>query len=320
MTFQPIEAATAIDRVVGSGGPQGACIATSFSLRSGCSRGRGAILFSWGVSAFDLSGVSYVRGADSTLYHDMESTMAHASAQIAADDAVGTDHVVQQSTPGKVLFYRSNAALSHPFLREEPPRSWVGRLCVAVLALIPIVTLIVAFGFALPHRSLQTGGTSGDLTLRDGFKIMRGPGSEASVLEGEAFSVLRVLSGAILVKPSRAPLHPLIVTTGDAQVELVDATLCARVQPNTTMLNVLTGSVQLSVNSPAVVSATQNGWRREQSLARPLAMTAGDRVEVTRRGSEVLLRLQRVPGSTDAQANQSAPACPPGAAAGATLG
>jgi ferric-dicitrate binding protein FerR (iron transport regulator) len=182
-----------------------------------------------------------------------------------------------------------------------------------------MLALIVAFGFALPHRSLEVDNTTGNLTLRDGFTILRGAGSQTSVLEGETFSVLRVLSGAILVKPTRVPAHPLIVNTGDAQVELVDASLCARVQPNSTTLNVLTGSVQLSVNSPAVVSATQNGWRHERSLARPLEVSAGDRVEVTRRGSEVLLRLQRVPASSEAAAaTQGTGACPPDASG--TLG
>jgi ferric-dicitrate binding protein FerR (iron transport regulator) len=251
----------------------------------------------------------------------MEDTMSHATAQIPAESTVGTDHVVQQITLRKVLVDRSNVDLWRPLARHQPTRPLVGRLCVAALAVIPIVALIVAFGFALPHRSLELGNTAGNLTLRDGYTIQRGAGSQASVLEGETFSVLRVLSGAILVKPTGVPAHPLIVNTGDAQVELVDATLCARVQPNTTTLNVLTGSVQLSVNSPAVVSATQNGWRQERSLARPLEVSAGDRVEVTRRGSEVLLRLQRVPGSAeDAQKTQGTGACPPGAASGATLG
>ena len=112
---------------------------------------------------------------------------------------------------------------------------------------------------------------------------------------------VRMFSGTIRFNGHTTQAHAAamttIVTTEQVQIRHVDATLCVRTQGDRTSIAVLEGAVQVSaleLTERPVVSG-RNGDMARGILA--MNLRSGDRAEIFRRGSDLVVRLEAGTGA-----------------------
>lgn len=247
--------------------------------------------------------------------------MLRSSASAQRDESVRAGFVVREAIFTRPRTPRCAAEPLGDVAPRRKSRRLIGQICAAVLAAIPAVALTFALEYALPHETLRVRGQSGTLTLPNGFAVKFSNGAVGSVLEGETLSVLRVFSGSILVGPVRVPAQPLLVSTADVQVEVDDAVVCLQVRPMVTVITVLSGAVQLSANSSAERIVVHAGRAEQRLIMQPLAVVAGDQLEITRTESRLRVHLMSFPGFRSvAQTFQATDTCSPESKSLAPLG
>jgi ferric-dicitrate binding protein FerR (iron transport regulator) len=103
-----------------------------------------------------------------------------------------------------------------------------------------------------------------------------------------------VVNGEALMTPGNIPSQSVSVSGGDARVDAVGATFSVSVASGRTTVAVAEGTVRLSALSPADSDSLGAGDTGSRRVGSQVALRAGDRAEVFRVGTDVMVRFSAV--------------------------
>lgn len=112
--------------------------------------------------------------------------------------------------------------------------------------------------------------------------ITLGALSRVSIRKTPRALFVRVLTGEVLLKAQDVVVRPVVITAGNMRISAVDAVVCVGVNYDQSVIAVVDGITRV---------ATLSIDDRSHVLSE-MTLRAGDRMEVSRKGSEVILRLE----------------------------
>jgi ferric-dicitrate binding protein FerR (iron transport regulator) len=186
------------------------------------------------------------------------------------------------------------ACASLSFVRRLVIRASVARgnsvMSAALQALVLGVTLIHP-GAQDPVHTYCNTSVIDELrelrSLEEGITLA--PQSRVSVRKTAKALFIHILKGEVLFRRRETIDYPIVVTAGNAQITRIEAVVCVGVEKERTVTAVLDGATEMWALGPD----------RTRYAMHEITLRAGDRVELTQIGSDVVLHF-----ATDASVGQ----------------